>query len=145
MLMMSMQTTAGAQILTVDKNIKPSSSVKKIKAVHQEIDVKGFSFDEIRYVILQGMLSTHGYAWGYEGEGDDYILARFDYRGDTVIMRIEFTDEIIQLKYHKAWGDYVCKNDIDGVCYKNAGGYYKYVRNLRKSIVAKVNSEGGVL
>ena len=142
---LSSQALAEAQVLVVDKTAKPSTKAKHIEGVHKEIFVKGLSEDKIKYLILQGMLSTKGYAWGYEGEGEDYILARFDYRGNTVVMRIEYTDEMIQLKHHKAWGDMTCKNDIDGVCYKTAGSYYKYVRNLRKSIVKQVNSAGDEL
>jgi len=85
------------------------------------------------------MLSTKGYKWLFEGEGQGYILARFDYRGDTNIMRIEYNKSLVQLKYHSAWGDYVCKKLVDDICYKNSRGYYNYIKNLRKSIVAKLN------
>ncbi len=87
-----------------------------------------------RLAIIDGMLNTKGIAWVFEGEGEGYILARFDYRGDTNVIRIEFDEKLVQLKYHDALGDYICKNNIDGICYRNGRGYYNYIKNLRKSI-----------
>jgi len=121
------------------KKIKPKSSTKYINAVHKEIQTHNKSLAGIKYAILEGMLTTRGYKWAFEGEGDGYILARFDYRGDTNIMRIEYNTELVQLKYHKAWGDYVCKKLIDDICYKNSRGYYNYIKNLRHSIAQQID------
>lgn len=138
--LLSFLSQAEPSILSVDKSIKPKSSTKKISSVHQEIKVKADNIHSVKYAILEGMLTTHGYKWVFEGEGDGYVLARFDYRGDTNIIRIEYTQQLIQLKYHQAWGDFVCKNLVDDICYKNSRGYYKYFRNLRNSIVKQVTA-----
>ncbi|MFT4927852.1 MAG: hypothetical protein ACI8WB_003966 [Phenylobacterium sp.] len=134
LLIFSSPLLAAPEILTIDSSASPKSSDRYIRRVHKEIPTPNQTVAINRFTILQAMLTTKGYAWTYEGEGDGFLLARFDYRGDTIIMKIEYNDALIQLKYHKAWGDYVCENDIAGVCYENANGYYKYVKNLRRSI-----------
>ncbi|TPH15577.1 hypothetical protein [Litorilituus lipolyticus] len=131
---------AEPSVLKVNKRLKLKSSTKYIQAVHKEIHVSGKSPEAIKFAILDGMLRTKGYKWTFEGEGKGYILAGFDWRGDTNIMKIEFNESLIQLKYHQAWGDYVCKNLIEGVCYKNDRSYYNYVKNLRLSIEQQISN-----
>ncbi|MCL1142811.1 hypothetical protein [Shewanella gaetbuli] len=120
--------------LVINDNIKPKSYDRYIKAVHRELDTNGIGLAKTRYAIVQGMLNTKGFAWVFDGEGEGYILARFDYRGDTNVMRIEYNDKYVQLKYHEALGDYQCENIIEDICYKNGRGYYNYVKNLTASI-----------
>jgi len=132
-------TYAEPSVLEINQKIKKKSYDRYINAVHKEIDVNGKSIPAIKYAILDGMLRTKGYKWALEGEGDGFILARFDYRGDTNIMRIEYNDSLVQLKYHQAWGDYECKKLIDDICYKNGRGYYNYIKNLRSSIARQVS------
>ena len=133
-LLFSFQVTGEPSILKIDKSKKPFSSEKYINAVHKEIPTYTDDLNRIRYAILEGMLRTKGYAWVFEGEGDGYILARFDYRGDINVMRIEYNQSMVQLKYHDAFGDLVCKNLVDDICYDNRRGYYNYIKNLRRSI-----------
>ena len=119
--------------LVIDSKVKPKSYERYIRAVHKEIPAsKNIKFT--RFAIIEGMLNTKGIAWVFEGEGDGYILARFDYRGDTNVMRIEYDDKLVQLKYHAALGDYICENNLEDICYKNGRGYYNYIKNLRNSI-----------
>ncbi|MGS0676692.1 hypothetical protein [Shewanella sp. 30m-9] len=125
---------AAPSTLEIDDNIQPKSSDRYIRAVHKEVETNTDDLNKIRYAILEGMLTTKGFAWVYQGEGDGYILARFDYRGDTNVIRIEYNSSLVQLKYHDALGDYVCKTLIDDICYKNSRGYYNYIKNLRNSI-----------
>lgn len=136
---MSFNTFAVPSKLEINTKIKPKSSERYIKAVHKEIETSGANLEAIKYAILEGMLTTKGYKWLFEGEGDGYVLARFDYRGDTNVMRIEYDKDLIQLKYHKAWGDYECEKLVDDICYKNSRGYYNYIKNLRKSIARQVS------
>lgn len=138
-LLMPFFSYAEPSVLEINSKIKKKSYDRYINAVHKEIDVYGKSLAAIKYGILDGMLRTKGYRWALEGEGDGFILARFDYRGDTNIMRIEYNDSFVQLKYHQAWGDYQCKKLIDDICYKNARGYYNYIKNLRSSIARQIN------
>jgi len=135
----SLLVIAEPSVLVIQKSVKPKSFDYKINAVHKEIAVSADNLASVKLAILDGMLNTKGYKWLFEGEGQGYILARFDYRGDTNIMRIEYNKSLVQLKYHSAWGDYVCKKLVDDICYKNSRGYYNYIKNLRKSIVAKLN------
>ena len=124
--------------LIIKQNTQPKSSDRYIRAVHQEIETNNIGLEKTRYAILVGMLNTKGFAWVYDGEGKGYILARFDYRGDTNVMRIEYDESLVQLKYHDALGDYQCANLIDGICYKNGRGYYNYIKNLRASIARQL-------
>lgn len=124
--------------LIFDDSIKPRTYEKYVKAVHEEMYTSTDQLDKIRYQILQGMLTTRGYRWLFDGEGKGFILARFTYRGDTNVIRIEYNKSMVQLKYHDALGDFKCKKNVEGICYKNARGYYNYIKNLRKSINAQL-------
>lgn len=135
--------SAGPAPLVIDKKAKPKTSSKNILAVHEEIHTNTTDLREIRYRIVEGMLKTRGRIWTYDGEGDGYILARFDYRGNIQVMRIEYNEQYVQLKYHSAYNDLVCKNLIDGICYDNARGYYNYTKNLRASIAEQFQASGG--
>ena len=124
-----------------DKKVKPHASEKYVRAVHEELPTNNASIETIRYRIVEGMLKTRGRVWTYEGEGDNFILARFDYRGNTTVMRIEYDEQLVQLKYHDAIGDFVCKNlRSNGICYENARGYYNYTKNLRTSILLQMQA-----
>lgn len=121
--------------LQFDRNVKNHSKEKYVRAVHQEIVTDTSNIDDIRYRILQGMLFTPGRVWTYEGEGDGYILARFDYREIITVMRIEYDERLVQLKYHDAGPASRCETLADnGICYKNGRAYYNYTKNLRTSI-----------
>lgn len=135
---LSTSVAAAPSMLEIKSNIKPKSSDRYIRAVHKEIETNNIGLEKTRYAILEGMLSTKGFPWVYDGEGDGYILARFDYRGDTNVIRVEYDESLVQLKYHDALGDYQCKNLIDDICYKNGRGYYNYIKNLRVSIAKQV-------
>ncbi len=121
--------------LVIDKSSRGRASDGKIESVHQEITTGTTDLRKIRLAIINGMLETKGRAWTYEGEGAGYILARFDYRGHTIVSRIEFNQALVQLKYHGGSEAYECENlQEDGVCYKNHKGYFNYTQNLRISI-----------
>jgi hypothetical protein len=125
--------------LVIDKSKRGRASDGDIEAVHQEIATGTTDLRKIRLAIVNGMLETKGRAWTYEGEGDGYILARFDYRGHTIISRIEYNQELVQLKFHAGSEAYECENlQEDGVCYKNHRGYFNYTRNLRTSIASNL-------
>jgi hypothetical protein len=128
-------TLADPGPLVIDKSGRGRVSNGEIEAVHQEIAAGTTDLRKIRLAIVNGMLQTKGRAWTYEGEGDGYILARFDYRGHTIVARIEYNQELVQLKFHGGSKAYECKNLQDnGVCYKNHKGYFNYTKNLRASI-----------
>jgi len=128
-----------------DKNVRNRTNASPIKKVHLEIPTNTTDLAKTRYAIIQGMLQTKGRSWTFEGEGDGYILARFDYRGHTIIMRIEYNEELIQLKYHGGSKAYECKTLVgDGICYKNHKNYYGYTANMRDSILSQTLSwQGG--
>ena len=128
--------------LVIDKKIKPKSSNKHIEAVHLEIPIQAADLGQVRLNIIDGMLKTRGRIWTYEGEGDGYILARFDYRGNITVMRIEYNEQYVQLKYHGAVNDTACQNLVDGICYRNNRGYYNYTKNLRAAIELELLRSG---
>ena len=122
-------------MLTVRKNVKKMSKSSYIVAVHQEIPTNTGDLALIRLAIIEGMLNTHGRAWTYEGEGEGFILARFDYRGHINVMRVEYNDYLVQLKFHGASEAYHCEILMDdGICYRNHRNFYNYTKNLRASI-----------
>jgi hypothetical protein len=121
--------------LVIDKSGRGRVSNGDIKGVHQEISTGTTELRKIRLAIVNGMIQTKGRAWTYEGEGDGYILARFDYRGHTIVTRIEYNETLVQLKFHGGSEAYECENlQENGVCYKNHKGYFNYTKNLRASI-----------
>jgi len=121
--------------LVIDKSGRGRTSDGNIKAVHQEIATGTTDLRKIQLAIVNGMIQTKGRAWTYEGEGDGYILARFDYRGHTIVTRIEYNQALVQLKFHGGSEAYECENlQENGVCYKNHKGYFNYTKNLRASI-----------
>jgi hypothetical protein len=130
--------------LVIDKSKKGRASDKTIEAVHLEIATGTTDLRKIRLAIVNGMLETRGRVWTYEGEGDGYILARFDYRGHIMVSRIEFNQELVQLKYHGASEAFQCENlQEDGVCYDNHRGYFNYTKNLRTSIMCNLQLISG--
>lgn len=121
--------------LVIDKSGRGRVSNGDIEGVHQEIVTATTDLRRIQLAIVNGMIQTKGRAWTYEGEGDGYILARFDYRGHTIVTRIEYNQTLVQLKFHGGSEAYECVNlQENGVCYKNHKGYFNYTKNLRASI-----------
>ncbi len=118
----------------IEKSDKRHSRERHIRAVHDVMKTSTTNIHKIRYQILEGMLNTRGYRWLFDGEGDGYILARFTYRGDTNVMRIEYNQSLVQLKYHDGIGDLVCQMNVKGICLRNNRGYFNYFKNLRNSI-----------
>ena len=128
--------------LVIDKSSRGRASDGKIESVHQEMTTGTTDLRKIRRAIINGMLETKGRAWTFEGDGDGYILARFDYRGHSIVSRIEYNQALVQLKFHAGSEAYECKNlQEDGVCYKNHRGYFNYTKNLRTSIVRNLQLE----
>ena len=121
--------------LIVDKKQKPMASAGHIAAVHQEIENPHKSAKMARLAILRGMYFNRGIAWLMENEGPGFVTARFDYKGDTIIIRAEYNDDLIQLKYIDGNDGYECENLVEGICYENNRGYYNYTKNLRRSII----------
>lgn len=127
--------------LVVDKSVKKSVREKHIKAVHLEIPTGTSDLAKIRYAIVQGMMLTKGRVWTFDGEDDGSILARFDYKGHTIAVRIEYDEELVQIKFHGGSEAYHCQVLVDdGICYRNHDNYYKYTPNLRISIAQQLQA-----
>ena len=123
------------------KKLKPQSGWSK--KLHAPIVVKAVSSDEsehLRMAILQGMLITKGGGWYLDDEGDGYINARFDYRGNVIVVKIEYGNKQVQVKYLEATKAYVCKQLHDGICYRGDTQFFKYTYNLRRSIERQLKS-----
>lgn len=127
--------SASPSRLIVDKMLKPRASVGHIEAVHKEIENTSGRLKFARIAILNGMLRVKSKAWLLEEEGPGFIVARFDYRAKTILMKIEYSEELIQLKYLDSGNGYGCENLVVDICYENDRGYYNYTKNLRRSIV----------
>ena len=130
--------------LVVNTSKSGRASVDTISAVHLEIPTGTTDLKKIRLGIVDGMMLTKGRVWTYEGEGDGYILARFDYRGLIIVIRIEYDQDLVQLKYYRASKGLECSNlQPDGICYKNHRNYYNYTKNLRASIIRQLRVVSG--
>ena len=86
LLLISLTAVAKPTKLIIENMIKRQSSDSRINSVHREIPHYSTNLAAIKYEILEGMITTRGYKWVLEGEGDGFVLARFDYRGDTTII-----------------------------------------------------------
>jgi hypothetical protein len=129
------EALADPEPLVLPKSGRGRASNGDIEAVHQEIATGTTDLKTIQLAIVRGMLETKGRAWTYEGEGDGFILARFDYRGHTIVTRIEYDQALVQVKFHGGSEAYQCENlQENGVCYKNHRGFFNYTKNLRASI-----------
>ena len=133
---MSLSLSAQAQIspLKIDYSQKKTKD-KYIKAAHEVIEHQ-LTLDEVRFSILDAALTSKGIKWLLEESGDDFVLLRWDYSGDIIYTRVEFDERFIQLKYADSFEDYECKNNIDGICYKNENRkYYAHMKTLRTAII----------
>lgn len=120
-----------------EEGSRVTSGELAVRRVHDIMEPQSpdVSESQMRYALLQGMINTKGYAWRLEGEGPGYILARFDHRLRTIVMRIEYTTAAAQLKLHSTSPRFPCRNlTDDGVCLKHVYSYYNYAKNLRFSI-----------
>jgi hypothetical protein len=129
------QAMADPGPLEIPKSGRGRVSTGDIEAVHKEMRTGTSDLKAIQLAIVRGMLETKGRAWTYEGEGDGYILARFDYRGHTIVTRIEYNQDLVQVKFHAGSEAYQCENlQESGACFKNHKGFFNYTKNLRASI-----------
>ncbi|NVK22266.1 MAG: hypothetical protein HWD86_07085 [Kangiellaceae bacterium] len=119
--------------LIIDGSAKPKDSDSKIRAAHEEMLNPG-NKAYARLAILTAMKQTRGMAWFLEEEEDGRIRARFDYRGQMIMVDVEYNDSLIQIKYVDGYDDYACENVIDRICYENHRHYYSYVKRLRHHI-----------
>ncbi len=128
---------AAPSFLTLDKKQTKRNS-SKILVAHQAI-THNLSMEELRFAILEATISNFNIKWVLEDEGPGFMTFRWDYRADAILTRIEFNESLIQMKYENAFGDFVCQNNIDGICYKNDSDYYLYMKRLRLSLEMAIN------
>lgn len=117
---------------------KGAASKSKMQDVYDLIPNPSGSAAKARLAILTGMLNTKGTSWLLLGEGDGYVLARWDYKGHTIFHRIEYTADAVQIKYAGGLNDYSCQMLEGDYCYKTHKNYYKYnvslVKQIRKAL-----------
>lgn len=137
--------TAQAEItpLKIDKaQNSPKYLIKFIKSAHEEIKHQS-SIEEVRFAILTAGLSSGSIKWLLEEDGGNYLLLRWDYGRAVIYTKVEFDEQYIQLKFEDSFAGYECKNNQDGVCYKNNdNAYYDYLEQLRNGIIAQLSPEG---
>lgn len=137
---MGLSLSAQAQIspLKIDHSQNKTKD-KYIKSAH-EVITHQLTLDEVRFSILNAALTSSNVKWLLEESGDNFILLRWDYSGAVIYTRVEFDEHFIQLKYAGSFDDYECKNNIDGICYRNGKVYYSRMKKLRTEILNTVNN-----
>ncbi len=132
-LFLSAQSHAEPTVFEYQK-VSGGVSAKKMKAIYDLIPNPTGNSKKARLAILKGMQQTKGVAWLVEGEGDGYVLARWDYKGHAIIHRIEYNDDAVQIKFAGGVNDYQCAIQKGDFCYKTHRNYYKYNRSLVKEL-----------
>lgn len=128
-------TLADPAPLVIDNSVNGMGNPRHIKNVHRELKTGGKGLDSIRAAIRSAMSEAKGGPWIEQDEGEGFILARMQYRDNSMTLRIEYNEEFVQLKYFDATNLYVCEIVVDdGICYKNYRDYYGFAQNLRGSI-----------
>ena len=123
-----------------DHDNKKNAKEKLIFSAHKEIP-HNLSIAKLRFALLEAAISNIKIKWVLEEEGENYMLFRWDYRGDAIISRVEFNESLIQMKYENAFGDFVCKKNVKGICYKNYDSdYYLYMKRFRTSILDTIKA-----
>jgi len=107
---------------------------------HQAIQHTLPSTNHIRAALLDATYNNKKLRWTFEEEGEDFLIVRWDYAKETIIVRIEYNNELIQIKYLDASEEYECEQAFQGICYQNNDdNYFEYVARLRKSIETKTH------
>lgn len=132
----SLSAHAEISPLVIDKSQKKNMVKSKyIKVAHQVIE-HNLTQDEVRFTILSAALNSGKIKWLLEEDADNYYILRWDYSGSVIYTKVEFDEQYIQLKYAGAYDKFICKNDIEGICYKSTHKkYYSYMKQLRVSII----------
>lgn len=113
---------------------KLAVSESKMRNVYDLIPNPSGSAAKARLAIITAMLNTKGSPWLLVEEGDNYVLARWDYKGHTIFHRIEYSATGVQIKYAGGLNDYQCEILVGEYCYKTHKNYYKYNVSLVKQI-----------
>jgi len=110
-----------------------------IDNVHEPIRTRNVDRKALRLIILKGMWNVKSYSWYLESETPDSIVARFDYRHNSIVMKVVYDENHIQLLYAGSIG-FECTDLKDGVCLDNDRSYYNYSKNLRTSIARELKA-----
>lgn len=111
---------------------------RKVRSIHAPIPTLGASLQGARLAILYGMLNNKGIKWVYEGETSNSIIARWDYRGDSVVANIVYDENQIQIQYLRGSKYLFCDDLEAGVCHKNGMEYFNYIPHLRTAIERQI-------
>ncbi|MBC7983667.1 MAG: hypothetical protein H7Y02_07435 [Candidatus Obscuribacterales bacterium] len=122
--------------LVLDNTIssKGRTPNKHIVAAHDALPNIAGTSAAARLAILYSLTGRAGEMFYLEGEGDNYVDARFDTKRNPLWLRIEYSDKYIQIRYLDGQKDFVCTINRDGICYNNHDHFYHYAAYLRKSI-----------
>ncbi len=111
---------------------------KSVRSIHAPIPTQGASLQGTRLAILYGMHNNKAIKWVYEGETPNSVMARWDYRGNSVLARIVYDQNQIQILYVDASTDLACQDLEAGVCHKGTPAYFNYIPHLRISIEREI-------
>ena len=104
------------------------------REIHGPIPLNGATLQQARRAILLGMYYNKGLKLTYEGETANIVTARWDYRGDTVVLDVRYDDKQIQVLYRAASEELECQELESGICHNGTHRYYNYIPNFTKSI-----------
>lgn len=123
-----------------DTSIAPRNRSREshIRAAHEAIENVRGNRHAARLAILYSMDGKTGARWTMEEEGLGYLIARNDIKGNTMLVRVEYDERYIQIKFHHGFDDFHCENLIGDYCYDNHRHYYNFVSRLRKSIITQL-------
>ncbi|QGX39533.1 hypothetical protein [Permianibacter aggregans] len=123
-----------------DASIAPGdrSRESQIRAAHEAIENGGGNRHAARLAILYSMDGKTGARWTMEEEGQGYVIARNDIKGNTLLVKVEYDERYVQIKFHHGFDDFHCENLVGDYCYDNHRHYYNFVARLRKSIIKQL-------
>lgn len=133
MLLASANAISAPATLEIVKT-KPSASESAIRAAHDPIVTTNSTTDKNRKAILLGLAQENKLRWLVEAEGQGYVVARANSKGHVMLLKIEYTAEMIQLKYLDGDDSFECENLIGDICYENHRRYFGFAKRLRTLI-----------
>ena len=111
---------------------------RRVRSIHAPIPTLGASLQGAKLAILYALLKNKDIKWMYESETKNSIMARWDYRGDSVLANIVYDQNQIQIHFVDGSADMTCQDLEAGVCHKNSGAYFNYIPHLRKAITREI-------
>lgn len=118
------------------------SKESQITAAHEVIQNTTGNRHAARFAIISSMSGKTGARWTMEEDGEGYVIARNDIKGNTLLVKIAYSEQYIQIKYHYGFDDFQCEQLVGEYCYDSHRHYFNFVARLRKSIIKNLGELG---